>query len=231
MTHEHNAKFTVAAHHPFRHAVGYYAPPVTSLIAISPFFRSLCFLFFLIRARTSPGCLSSIVFCSVFSCHPVIMWARWTKQGKEPRWRRKKSFCIFKSDRRARARSGELENGGSRGGSREREGERGWSYPRGEREKERKRDRGKGACATTMDRVCTPENWPAQKNRRLSRHEMIKKKEKKKRERKKKTLLDVKRKGERLIEGHALNVFNLVTLVRVFERVSRIRTRQLGHEL
>ena len=45
MTHEHNAKFTVAAHHPFRHAVGYYAPPVTSLIAISPFFRSLCFFF------------------------------------------------------------------------------------------------------------------------------------------------------------------------------------------
>lgn len=38
VTHEHNAKFTVAAHHPFRHAVGYSCTPVTSLIAISPFF-------------------------------------------------------------------------------------------------------------------------------------------------------------------------------------------------
>lgn len=29
----------------------------------------------------------------------------------------------------------------------------------------------KGACATTMGRVCTPENWPTQKKWRLSQHE------------------------------------------------------------
>lgn len=75
--------------------------PVTSLIAISPFFL-FQFFSFLSCSCTSPDRFSSIVFCPLFSCHPVIMWARWTKQGKEPRWRRKKSFCIFKSARWAR---------------------------------------------------------------------------------------------------------------------------------
>lgn len=50
----------------------------------------------------------------------------------------------------------------------------------------------------------------AEKHAVVSRHEMIKKKREKE-----KTLLDVRRKGERLIEGHALNIFNTVTLVRV----------------
>lgn len=53
----------------------------------------------------------------------------------------------------------------------------------------------------------------AEKHAVVSRHEMIKKKKKK--IEKEKTLLDVRRKGERLIEGHALNIFNIVTLVRV----------------
>ena len=89
-------------------------------------------------------------------------------------------------------RESKLLNGVARGRKRERERGRERdcaSYPFGERKRERGRDGGKGACATTMDRVCTPENWPAQKNRRL----FLGMREKKNNE---KTLIDAGRKGE-----------------------------------
>lgn len=121
-------------------------------------------VFFPLGSYLARSVFSSIVFCALFSCHPVIMWARWTKQGKEPRWRRKKSFCIFKSVVECEQDRGSWKRGGS---SEKERGRKGLPLLSVQRE-ERGRDRGKGACAMTMDRVCTPENWPAQKNTRLS---------------------------------------------------------------
>lgn len=105
---------------------------------------------------------------------------------------------------------------------REREGERDCaSYPFGERKRERGRDRGKGACATTMDRVCTPENWPAQKNRRLFLGMRKKKKIKKKRDR-------CRKKGGRVANRRTRVKYlrNPVTLYdALYERVSTFQTR------
>lgn len=88
----------VKSHHPFLPAMRDIRrpTPAAGLIVISAFFAPVLFSYIFFAAhRRVP--LAHVVFCPLFSRHPVIMWARRTKQGKKPARLGKKSLCIFKS--------------------------------------------------------------------------------------------------------------------------------------
>jgi len=186
-----------------------YLPPprryAAGLIVISVFSLSAFFLSFFLSP--SPRRARAHGFLSVIFPPPgnYVGAADQTREEADAA-RRKSRFAYLNPRERASERAG-------KGGGRTRKkGAFGSGLPlrrRGEMEN------GEGACATTMGRVCTPENWPTQKKRPPSRHETKTTFEKKK-----------ESKGKRLIGGHALTTLGLVTLALIRKGSSR----QLGDD-